>query len=147
MPKCVWTWSLGTLPPSEGSVPLLFFFSLSFWSYMSACGLYVGWVYWQLGCLLGWMQLLQAWRLGAVECAHCGSSFEQPQYCTPGYTFWSGVLQIPDVLGLLNFSSFHLKVGLENSFLIPTLHLHLFAAFWFISFANTCFSVPEFYRW
>lgn len=67
-------------------------------------------------------------------------------WCTPGYTFWSGISQIPDVLELLNFSSVHLKVGLENSFLIPTPHLRRFAAFWFISFAHTCLSVPEFYK-
>lgn len=81
MPKCVCTCSLGALLPAEGSVPLLFFISLPFWSYMLACALHVDWVYQQFFCLLGWIQLLQAWRLGAVECTCCGSSFGQPQYC------------------------------------------------------------------
>lgn len=148
MPKCVCTCSLGAQRLLRAVCPSFFFFSLPFWSYMSACASHVGWVYQHFYCLLGWIQLLQVWRFWAVDCTCCGSSFGQPQYCacswcTHAYTFWSGILQIPDVLGLLNFWSFHFKVGLENSFLTPhTLPLS-FCCFLVYQFCTHLFLYPR----
>lgn len=64
-------------------------------------------------------------------------------WCTPAYTFWSGILQIPDVLGLLNFWSFHFKVGLGNSFLTPHTLTLSFCCFLVYQFCTHLFLYPR----